>query len=116
MQSNRRSAYQSALETLRGLGLIYPCYLTRRELDTLLSAPHTQQQPTMASPHSPKRIVETDKILNQAEKEQRRKNGRGAAWRQRSALQDEAPREAHVASCFAAVLRGADMFVTQHVT
>ena len=39
-QTQRMPAYQAALKTLQGKGLVYPCYLSRRELNELLSAPH----------------------------------------------------------------------------
>ena len=36
-QSHRKAQYQAALKTLDNLGLIYPCYLSRRELNEVLS-------------------------------------------------------------------------------
>ena len=42
-QSHRKAQYQAALKTLENSGLIYPCYLSRRELNEVLSAPHALQ-------------------------------------------------------------------------
>jgi glutamyl-Q tRNA(Asp) synthetase len=43
-QSSRRDAYAEALEHLKSMGLVYPCFCTRREIETeisqLLHAPH----------------------------------------------------------------------------
>lgn len=41
-QSERRAAYDAALETLRAMGLIYPCFCTRKDIQAVLSAPHGQ--------------------------------------------------------------------------
>lgn len=38
-QSRRGSAYEAALERLRGMGLVYPCYCSRDQLHAA-SAPH----------------------------------------------------------------------------
>ena len=38
-QSKRLSRYQEALEQLKDQQLIYPCYLSRREVNEILSAP-----------------------------------------------------------------------------
>lgn len=40
VQSNRLSEYGAVLEHLRGLGLIYPCICTRKDLDEYQSAPN----------------------------------------------------------------------------
>ena len=40
VQSERMAAYQEALDRLRAKDLIYPCHLSRRQLDGLLTAPH----------------------------------------------------------------------------
>ena len=39
-QSERLSLYAAALDRLRGLGLLYPCFCTRAEIAASLSAPH----------------------------------------------------------------------------
>lgn len=40
VQSMREDLYESALEKLRGDGLLYPCYCSRAELAAIASAPH----------------------------------------------------------------------------
>ena len=40
VQSERMAAYQEALDRLKAKDLIYPCHLSRRQLDGLLTAPH----------------------------------------------------------------------------
>ncbi|TPG48239.1 glutamyl-Q tRNA(Asp) synthetase [Sphingomonas glacialis] len=39
-QSSRLDVYAAALERLRGMGLLYPCFCTRAEIAASLSAPH----------------------------------------------------------------------------
>ncbi|WP_404373028.1 tRNA glutamyl-Q(34) synthetase GluQRS [Sphingomonas sp. MMS24-J45] len=39
-QSTRLEVYAAALERLRGMGLLYPCFCTRAEIAASLSAPH----------------------------------------------------------------------------
>lgn len=39
-QSDRREAYDQALGKLRELGLAYPCFCTRKDIQAALSAPH----------------------------------------------------------------------------
>ncbi len=39
-QTERVDRYEAALEKLRGLGLIYPCVCTRKEIEAAASAPH----------------------------------------------------------------------------
>ena len=73
-QSHRLATYEDALRRLRALDLVYPCYLTRKELDAALSAPHDSPAP-----------IATDGILPAAETERRASDGRAAAWRLRSA-------------------------------
>ena len=86
-QSQRMPAYQAALKTLQDKGLVYPCYLSRRELNELLSAPHAP--PTLqidrnipaATPASV--IANTDQLLSKKEQARRHTAGQGAAWRLR---------------------------------
>ena len=86
-QSQRMPAYQAALKTLQDKGLVYPCYLSRRELNELLSAPHAP--PTLqidrnipaATPASV--IANTDQLLSKKEQARRHAAGQGAAWRLR---------------------------------
>ncbi len=39
-QSGRQAAYSDALEKLKELGLVYPCFCTRKDIRAALSAPH----------------------------------------------------------------------------
>jgi glutamyl-Q tRNA(Asp) synthetase len=86
-QSQRMTAYQAALKTLQGKGLVYPCYLSRRELNELLSAPHAPQESQIdrtipaATPVSV--IANTDQLLSKKEQVRRHAAGHGAAWRLR---------------------------------
>lgn len=41
-QSERGAAYRAALESLHAAGRLYPCACTRRDLQLLASAPHTE--------------------------------------------------------------------------
>ena len=87
-QSHRKAKYQAALKTLEGLGLIYPCYLSRRELNEVLSAPHLPSSPQQISQGFADRrlnqaAVDTDRLLSSDERESRRAKGRGPAWRLR---------------------------------
>ena len=82
-QSKRLSTYRTALETLQKLNLVYPCFLSRRELADILTAPHGY--PT---PHS---IRNTDKLLPHIEQQRRAATGTAAAWRLRM---DKAQRSA----------------------
>ena len=82
-QSNRHSYYQEAFATLKNLDLVYPCYLSRRELNKLLSAPHTPLSELSHTQQIKKHITNTDQLLAQDEKERRRANGHCAAWRLR---------------------------------
>lgn len=40
LQSERREVYEDALETLKKMGLAYPCFCTRKDIQATLSAPH----------------------------------------------------------------------------
>lgn len=39
-QSDRQKAYVEALEKLKQMGLVYPCFCTRKDIQAALSAPH----------------------------------------------------------------------------
>ena len=86
-QSQRMPAYQAALKTLQDKGLVYPCYLSRRELNELLSAPHAppasqiNRNTPAATPASV--IANTDQLLSKKEQARRHASGQGAAWRLR---------------------------------
>lgn len=63
-QSQRLALYQDALDRLRAMGLLYPCFCTRADIAASLSAPHGpdgalypgtcrhQRDPDLARPHS----------------------------------------------------------------
>jgi len=86
-QSQRMPAYQAALKTLQDKGLVYPCYLSRRELNELLSAPHAppaSQIDKNTSAAAPALVIaNTDQLLSQKEQARRHAAGQGAAWRLR---------------------------------
>jgi len=44
-QSERLDLYAAALETLRGMGLVYPCFCTRKDIAASVSAPHGPEGP-----------------------------------------------------------------------
>ncbi len=44
-QSRRLGLYQDALDRLRGMGLLYPCFCTRADIAASLSAPHGPDGP-----------------------------------------------------------------------
>ena len=73
VQSKRLQRYAEALEKLKADKLLYPCYLTRREVNSLLSAPHDSSEQAPAP--------STRGLLSQAEQHQREINGHMAAWR-----------------------------------
>ena len=74
-QTKRLPAYQAALKTLQKLDLVYPCFLSRKELANILSAPHGQPAPAS--------IRDTDKLLPHNEQHRRAASGTAAAWRLR---------------------------------
>jgi len=74
-QTKRLAAYRKALKTLQRLDLVYPCFLSRKELGDILSAPHSYPVPTS--------IRDTDKLLPHKEQRRRAAIGTAAAWRLR---------------------------------
>ena len=68
-QSQHLNASRDALATLKAQGFIYPCYLSRRELAGLLSAPHLPEN--------------TDQLIDARQKESRAGQGDAPAWRLR---------------------------------
>ena len=72
-QSQRLQRYAEALDKLRADNLIYPCYLTRHEANSLLSAPQNRAEQNSAP--------STRELLSSTEQKQRQKNGQMAAWR-----------------------------------
>jgi glutamyl-Q tRNA(Asp) synthetase len=70
-QSQHLIASHDALEYLKDQDMIYPCYLSRRELAELLSAPH---QPS-----------NTDQLITPNIRDEREADGKQPAWRLRMA-------------------------------
>ena len=66
-QSNRLHRYRDALQFLKDKELVYPCYLSRKEVDAILSAP--QEAPRLAD------------ALTDIEKQDRHDGGTEPAWR-----------------------------------
>lgn len=76
-QSERLALYLNAIDSLRGRGLLYECFCTRRDIAEAASAPHTL----------PGHYPGNCRNLSEAEKVRRRAD-RPAAWRLRSAVQN----------------------------
>ena len=74
-QTKRLPSYQEALRKLQRLNLVYPCFLSRKELAEMLTAPHDN--------HYPASIRDTDKLLPHNEQQRRALSGTAAAWRLR---------------------------------
>lgn len=72
LQSGRREAYEDALETLKRMGLAYPCFCTRKDIQAALSAPHGSD--TAIYPG-------TCRALSTAETSDRIAAGEAHAWR-----------------------------------
>jgi glutamyl-Q tRNA(Asp) synthetase len=70
-QSQRLGHYQEALDRLKALGLLYPCFCTRAEIAASLSAPHGDAAPVYPG---------TCRKLSEAERS-RRLAGEQHAWR-----------------------------------
>ena len=68
-QSQHLNASRDALDALKAQDFIYPCYLSRRELAGLLSAPHLPRN--------------TDELIDARQKESRAGQGDAPAWRLR---------------------------------
>ena len=77
-QSDRQTHYANAINRLREIDLLYPCYLTRRELASMTQAPHSA--PDINSPIVP---INTDKMISDSEQKRRAADGQQAAWRLR---------------------------------
>ena len=75
-QSQRLPQYAAALDRLREMELVYPCYLTRAELAEVLSAPHGAPHPAPTA---------TDNALPAGEAARRADSGVEPAWRLRTA-------------------------------
>lgn len=71
-QSQRLAHYDAALERLRGMGLLYPCFCTRADIQASLTAPHGPQGPVYPG---------TCRGLDAAERARRIAAGDAHAWR-----------------------------------
>lgn len=75
-QSGRAREHQSALERLRGLGVLYPCFCTRREINDevarMARAPHGPEGPLYPG---------ICRRLEPAERDRRIRGGAEPAWR-----------------------------------
>jgi glutamyl-Q tRNA(Asp) synthetase len=66
-QSEHFPEYSTALKKLEALGLIYPCFLSRKELKAALSAPHDKPNKNNNSPP----VLNTDQYISNLERERR---------------------------------------------
>ena len=71
-QSRRLSAYNAALDQLRTMGLLYPCFCTRADIQASLAAPHGPEGPIYPG---------TCRMLAQSERERRIAASEPHAWR-----------------------------------
>lgn len=75
-QIDRLDAYQAALSALQNLGVLYPCFCTRREIEAelarLTAAPHGPEGPLYPG---------TCRHLDRSERDARLSEGRIPAWR-----------------------------------
>lgn len=71
-QSQRTSTYAAALDRLRAMGLLYPCFCTRADIQASLTAPHGPEGPVYPG---------TCRGLNAAERARRIADGDAHAWR-----------------------------------
>ncbi|MEQ8395952.1 tRNA glutamyl-Q(34) synthetase GluQRS [Thalassobaculum sp.] len=80
-QSEHMDDYRAALDRLDGMGLLYRCFLSRKELDAALSAPHHQP---MQGPEGPV-VVDADRLMPAGERDGRLAGGEPFALRLRMA-------------------------------
>ncbi|MBT5265869.1 MAG: tRNA glutamyl-Q(34) synthetase GluQRS [Rhodospirillaceae bacterium] len=80
-QSDHMADYEQALLRLEALGLLYPCFLSRKELNETLSAPH--MAPLMG-PDGPA-VIDTDQLMDPDERTRRLAGGEPYALRLRMA-------------------------------
>ena len=72
LQSQRLDAYEAALDQLRAMGLLYPCFCTRADIQASLTAPHGPEGPVYPG---------TCRGLGEGERAQRIAVGEAHAWR-----------------------------------
>lgn len=76
-QSEHLADYAAALERLRGMGLVYPCFCSRREIEA-------EAQKSGVAPHAEDGTVMypgTCRRMSQSEREERLARGEAANWR-----------------------------------
>ena len=73
-QSKRHALYAKKLAILEKQGLVYPCYLSRKEAGSLLSAPHLSADGLVPAPS-------TRHLLDSDESRQRAASGMPPVWR-----------------------------------
>lgn len=80
-QQPRQPRYGAALDQLRAADLVYPCWLTRAELNSLLSAPHGQDHPV--PPRRQLLASQSPPPVKQSGQEQsgQEQSGQAPAWR-----------------------------------
>ncbi|WPZ35362.1 tRNA glutamyl-Q(34) synthetase GluQRS [Thalassobaculum sp. OXR-137] len=78
-QSDHMDDYRAALDRLEGMGLLYKCFHSRKELDEALSAPHNRP---MMGPDGPA-VTGTDALMPQDERARREAAGEPYALRLR---------------------------------
>ncbi|RYD38663.1 MAG: tRNA glutamyl-Q(34) synthetase GluQRS, partial [Verrucomicrobiaceae bacterium] len=71
-QSGRMPVYAAALDRLRGMDLLYPCFCTRQEIAAAISAPQGPEGPVYPG---------TCRHLTDGERRERLASGAGCAWR-----------------------------------
>lgn len=71
-QSQRTGTYAAALDRLRAMGLLYPCFCTRADIQASLTAPHGPEGPVYPG---------TCRRLDAAERARRIADGDAHAWR-----------------------------------
>ena len=77
-QSARAARYEERLATLQAGDFVYPCYLTRKEADSLLAAPHITEEGMTPAPS-------TRHLANKQESRKREASGMPPVWRLDSA-------------------------------
>lgn len=81
-QSERFHLHRAAIDRLRDLGVVYPCYCTRREIREAASAPHRDAQHRDAQPDGA--YPGTCRTLTDARRRELERDGRRPALRLRS--------------------------------
>lgn len=75
IQSQRSPRYLAALNSLQDQGFVYPCYLSRKEVQELLSAPHLDPLNTLVIAPS------TRHLLTEKNRQERADRGLTPVWR-----------------------------------